>query len=132
MVYALIDSIPSPTLRAVTTSSIPEHLGDSRPLSVTSFTTQLRNALADLKQTLHPLETSSSPSHQRLQLNTLTVQLSTLDDLLETAIELLQPTGRRYLSSSLLPDTSLEDIRSLFIEITQTLQHVEVHQSIDR
>ena len=132
MVYALISSIPAPYLRAVTTSSIPENLGDSRSLCMNAFTTQLRNALADLKQTLHPLETSSSPSHQRLQLNTLTVQLNTLDDLLKTAIKLLQPTGRRYLSSSLLPDTSLEDIRSLFIEITQTLQHVEAHQSIGR
>jgi hypothetical protein len=132
MVHALINSTPSPYLRAVTASSSPENLGDSRLPSVNSFTTQLRNALADLKQTLHPLETSSTSSNKRLHLNTLTVQLNTLDALLETAIELLQPTGRRYLPSSLLPDTSLEDIRSLFIEITQTLQHVEAHQSIDR
>ena len=126
MVYALIDpTSASPYLRAVT--RIPDCLGTPpTPLSVDSFSTQLRNALADLKQTLHPLETSSTPSHKRLQINTLTVQLNTLDGLLKTAIDLLQPTDRRYLPSTLLPDNSLEDIRSLFIEITQTLQHIEI------
>ena len=96
------------------------------PLSVISFSAQLRSALTDLKQTLHPLEASSPPFQKRLQINTLTVQLNDLDALLKTAIALLQPVDRRYLSSDLLPDTSLEDIRSLFIEITQILQHVEL------
>ena len=96
------------------------------PPSVVSFSDQLHSALIDLKQTLHSSEASSTPSQKRLQINTLTVQLNALDALLKTAIALLQPIDRRYLSSDLLPDTSLEDIRSLFIEITQTLQHVEL------
>ena len=96
------------------------------PLSVISFSAQLRSALTALKQTLHASETSSTPSQKRLQINTLTVQLDALDALLKTAIALLQPVDRRYLSSDLLPDASLEDIRSLFIEITQILQQVEL------
>ena len=116
-----------PILRAVPELGI---LGSSdvspMPLSVISFSAQLRSALTDLKQTLYPLEASSTQSQKRLQINTLTVQLNALDALLKTAIALLQPIDRRYLSSDLLPDTSLEDIRSLFIEITQILQYVEL------
>ena len=98
----------------------------SMPLSVISFSAQLHSALTDLKRLLYPLEASSTPSQKRLQVDTLTVQLNALDALLKTAIALLQPIDRRYLSSDLLPDTSLEDIRSLFIEITQILQYVEL------
>ena len=136
MVYTLIDPMSTPPyLHAVPTSGIPDSLGTRpTPPFASSFSTELRNALDDLKQTLHPLETSSTSSHKRLQLNTLTLQLNTLDALLKTAIDLLQHTvgnasrngNHRYLPSALLPDTSLEDIRSLFIEITQTLQHVEI------
>ena len=116
-----------PTLRAVPELGNPDSSDVSpSPLSVISFSAQLRSALTDLKQTLHPLEASSTPSQKRLQINTLTVQLNGLDVLLKTAIALLQPIDRRYLSSDLLPDASLEDIRSLFIEITQILQHVEL------
>ena len=116
-----------PTLRAVPGLGILDSSDiSSTPLSVISFGAQLRSALTDLKRTLHPLEASSTPSQKRLQINTLTVQLNALDVLLKTAIALLQPIDRRYLSSDLLPDTSLKDIRSLFIEITQALQHVEL------
>ena len=116
-----------PYLRAVPELGILDNSDVSpTPLSVISFSAQLRSALTDLKRTLHPLEASSTPSQKRLQINTLTVQLNGLDVLLKTAIALLQPIDRRYLSSDLLPDASLEDIRSLFIEITQILQHVEL------
>ena len=135
MGYAFGPTYPptSPYFRTVSTNMAePSVTRLMPPPDEISFSTQLRTALADLKQTLHYLETSSSPSHKRLHLNTLTVQLDTLDERLNTAIALLQPTDRRYLPSVLLPDTSLEDIRSLFIAITQTLQQVEVHQSIGK
>lgn len=125
MVYVHPTSTP-PYLQVVPEPCILDADTSPTALSTISFSTQLRSALTDLKQTLHPLETSSTPSQKRFQVNTLTVQLNGLDALLETAIALLQPIDRRYLSSDLLPDTSLEDIRSLFIEITQLLQSIEI------
>lgn len=134
MVYAFNPIYPptSPYFHAVSTDPAERLVTGLTPPSEISFSTHLRNALADLKQTLHALETTTSPSHKRLQLNTLTVQLNTLNTQLNTAIALLQPTDRRYLPSVLLPDTSLENIRSIFIEITQTLQQVEIQQSIGK
>ena len=134
MVYAFDPTYPptSPYFRAVSMDMAEFSVTCLTPLPEISVSSQLRTALADLKQALHSLETTTSPSHKRLKLNTLTVQLDALDARLTTAIALLQPTDRRYLPSDLLPDTHLDDIRSLFIEITQTLQQLEVHQSIGK
>lgn len=143
MVHAFINHLPIEPMRSVSQRSIskfpandlpanPEpHSSEPHGLEPQLLAEQLRRTLVELQSTLLDLETSASNLHERLQINSLNVQLQGLDTLLKQAIVLLQmneqaPTLDRYL----LPDSRLQEIRTLFMQITEALQRVENwHQS---
>jgi hypothetical protein len=87
---------------------------------------KLRHAHDDLHKTLKQLERSISQPQQRLYVNSLHVQLHTLDGLLKEAIDLLADADRaKSATPDSIPDSSLQEIRSLFISITAALEQVE-------
>jgi hypothetical protein len=89
---------------------------------------KLRHAHDDLQKTLKQLEHSISQPQQRLYVNSLHVQLHTLDGLLQEAIDLLVAADRAKSAVAppeIIPDRSLQEIRSLFLSITAALEQVE-------
>ncbi len=105
-------------------------------ISTRPLAEKLRHAHDDLQKTLKQLESSISQPQQRLYVNHLNVQLQTLDGLLKEAIDLLAAADRHNhrqtdrsqraaAPSEIIPDSSLQEIRSLFFAITTALESVE-------
>ncbi len=111
---------------------------------------KLRHAHDDLQKTVQQLETAIAHPQQRVYLkrlyvNHLHVQLQTLDGILKESIEILAEADRQTdrqrnlqhnhpntdrptrtaARAEVIPDTTLQEIRSLFLGITAALETVE-------
>jgi paraquat-inducible protein B len=127
--YASIHPLEAPKPWAVQPSLTV--LPSSTPTPST-LAEKLRHAHDDLQKTLKQLETAISHRQQRLYVNRLHVQLHTLDGLLKEAIDLLSSYDRRRTdqpkpspAANSLPDSTLNEIRSLFVAITEAIDRVE-------